>query len=474
MKMNEETSDSAMVVSKKTTIMYSFAGIADTMSYQMFTFYIFNFYYTLVLGDIFLVTLGYIIWSIWNAINDPLLGALSDKTRSRWGRRKPYIISGIILTCIFLVLLWTVPGGSIFVQFIYFLIVICVFDLGYTAYSLNQTSLFPEMFQDLDQRAKANNYVQIFNIVGLLFAALLPGFLVTNLLAPSTDPVEIARIQGEYIFAAIIMAIIAAVFATLFILFGLKERKEYAKDAEKAPSFGKSVKFTFKNNAFRIYVITNLAQWYIFGLIPIMNPYFLGYIIGITGFMQSVFLAIVFISAIASMVLWRNYFRKHGAKRGHLTALIVLALTFIPFVFVWEIIGAIIAYILLGIGFGGVMFGRDVVMSAIIDKDEVETNIRREGAYYGVNALIIRFSTVLVSLSIAMVFSTVGWRIFDPGSVTISQIIGIRLLVFVFPVIALGLGILTMSKFPITKAKYEEIKIKIDELHAEKVRQTRE
>ena len=472
--MSKDTNDSAMVITNKTTIMYSFAGIADTMSYQMFTFYIFNFYYTLILKDIFLVTIGYIIWSIWNAINDPLLGALSDKTRSEWGKRKPYIVSGIILTCIFLVLLWTVPGGSIVVQFIYFLIIICVFDLVFTAYSLNQTSLFPEMFQNLEQRAKANNFVQIFNIIGLLFAALLPGFLVTELLAPSNNPVEIATIQGEYIIAAIIMAAIAAVFATLFILFGLKERKEYARDAEKAPSFGKSIKFTFKNNAFRIYVITNLAQWYIFGLIPIMNPYFLGYIIGVTGFWQSVFLAIVFISAIASMVLWRNYFKKHGAKKGHITALLIMIITFIPFVFVWETIGALIAYILLGIGFGGVMFGRDVVMSAAIDKDEVDTGIRREGAYYGVNALIIRLSTVLVSLSIAMVFSTAGWRIFDPGTVTDTQIIGIRLLVFLFPIIALGVGILVMRKFPITKTKYEEIKLKLDKLHSEKLRKTRE
>jgi len=82
--MSKEERITGELVSKKTTIFYSFAGIADTMSYQMFTFYIFNFYYTVVIGDILLVSLGYILWSVWNAFNDPLLGILSDRTSTRW------------------------------------------------------------------------------------------------------------------------------------------------------------------------------------------------------------------------------------------------------------------------------------------------------------------------------------------------------------------------------------------------------
>ncbi|MFX1494181.1 MAG: MFS transporter [Promethearchaeota archaeon] len=474
--MSEKKSSSREIISTKTTIFYSFAGIADTMSYQMFTFYIFNFYYTVIIGDILLVSLGYVLWSIWNALNDPLLGALSDRTTSKWGRRRPYVIGGIIPTCIIIILLWTAPiTGSPVIQFVYFIIIINLFDTFYTAYSLNQTSLFPEMYQDLDERAKANNFVQIFNIIGLLLAALLPGFFIEELIDYTGNPVVRANIQKQFIGTSFIMAGIAAIFASIFILFGLKERKEYSKDPEKAPSFFKSVKLSFKNKAFKWYVLTNFAQWYVFGLFPIINPYFLGYVIGEEdALMQQLLLATIFISAIIFMIIWRNYFAKKGAKKAHMTALATLIITLIPTLFIWEFIGAIITYILIGFGFAGIMFGRDVVMSAIIDYDEIETGLRREGAYYGVNALIIRFSTVAIALSLAIVFPTVGWATYDPATVTDLTLLGIRILTCVFPAVALSLGILTLRKFPITKEKYEEIKEKIVKIHDEKLRQITE
>jgi len=456
---------------KRKAIMYSFAGIADTMSYQMFTFYIFNYYYTVVLGDIFLVSLGYILWSIWNAINDPLIGILSDRTSTKWGRRKPYIVGGIIPTCIILVLLWMAPVDSGIIGFIYFIIMINLFDTSYTSYSLSQTSLFPEMFQNLEERTKANNYVQIFNIIGLLFAAILPSLFIEELLSPATSiPVRL-NVQSQYIFASIIMAILAAIFAAIFIIFGIQERKEYSKDPEKAPSFFKAMKFTFKNKAFSIYITTNLMQWYIFGLVPIINPYFLKYIINIpSAFIQQILLAIIFVSAICFMIFWRNYFAKHGARKGQMTALAITLLTFLPFFFIWEIIGALITYIALGFGFAGIMFGRDVIMGAIIDKDELETGVRREAAYYGINALIIRFSTIFVSLSLLIVFNSIGWKIYDPSTITDTILVGIRILICVFPIIGLAIGILFLKFFPITKEKYEEIKNQLNQIHEEKKR----
>ena len=460
--MSEEKSSSREIISTKTTIFYSFAGIADTMSYQMFTFYIFNFYFAVKQLPLEWVTFGFIIWTIWNAINDPLLGAWSDRTTSKWGRRKPWIIVGLIALVALVILVWTPPPGSITIEIVYFMIIINIFDFFYTMYSLNQTSLFPEMFVDLDQRAKANNFVQIFNIIGLLFAALIPSFFISEQVVPGREM--------EYVIASVVMAILAVSFGVIFITLGLKERKEYSKDPETAPSFFKSIKFTFKNKAFSTYVITNLAVWFVFGIFPIINPYFLRFILDIKeGFIQSLFLAIIFVSAIGFTVIWSKIFAKKGAKKAELIALFSLIITLLPFLIIWEIIGAIIAYVVLGFGFAGIMFGRDVMMSTIIDKDEIDTGIRREGAYYGVNALIIRLSTIAVYLSIFTVFNNIGWKIYDPTVITDWTYIGLRFLLCLFPVIFLSLGAISLWKFPITKEKYKEIKDKLEELHGEKV-----
>ncbi|TFF99244.1 MAG: MFS transporter [Promethearchaeota archaeon] len=462
--MSEEISKGSQKITKRETIFYSFAGIADTMSYQMFSFYIFN-YYLVLLGEEYLlpITIGFIVWTIWNAINDPLLGAISDRTTSRWGRRKPFIIGGLVPLILLIILLWT-PFGSELSMFIYFLIIINIFDTVYTMYSLNQTSLFPEMFQNLEDRAKANNYVQIFNVIGLLLATLIPTLLVG-------EGLETGETMG-YIYGAIIMAIITTIFGFLFVKFGIKERVEFSKDPLNAPTFLESVKFTFNNRPFRTYVLTNLAVWYVFGLFPIISPHFLKFVLvpPITqATLQSVYLALVFIVAILFMIPWSKLFNKMGPRKAELLALGSLILVLVPFMIVWEPIGALIAYILAGIGFAGIMFGRDMMMSTIIDSDELKTGIRREAAYYGVNALIIRLSTIGVYLSIFFVFSGVGLQHIWGEPISAQAPFGIRALIFIFPAIVLILGLLSLLRFPITKEKYDEMQIDLDKLHNDKI-----
>ncbi|TXT54163.1 MAG: conserved membrane protein of unknown function [Promethearchaeota archaeon] len=459
--MTEKNKSAETEFSTKDIISYSFAGIADTMSYQMFSFYIFNYYIAVKQLPVLWVVIGFMIWTVFNALNDPLLGAISDRTSSKYGRRRPFIVLGLIPLIALIILLWT-PFGPDLAQYIYFLIIINLFDFFYTMYSLNQTSLFPEMFQNLNQRAKANNYVQIFNIIGLLLAAIIPTLFVPTSVEPGSE--------FGYILGSIIMAALATTFGLIFIKWGIHERVEYSKDPLKAPSFKDSVKFTFKNKSFTRYVGTNLAVWFVFGLVPIINPYYVRFILGVeSGFISSIYLAILFISAIAFMLPWSKLFSKYGPKKAELMALGALIITMIPFLFMLHPILAIFSYMSAGIGFAAVMMGRDIMMSTIIDADEIQVGIRREAAYYGVNALIIRLSTIGVYLSIMLVFWGIGWGvIYDPSIYTPQTNIGIFLLMYFIPAIVLALGLLALTRFPITKEKYDELQKDLDNLHNEK------
>ncbi|MFW9901653.1 MAG: MFS transporter, partial [Candidatus Thorarchaeota archaeon] len=213
-------SEKQLKFSLKQAVGYGIGQFSDTISLQLFNMYVFTFYFAVVGIDVNLITFVFIIWSIWNAINDPLLGALSDRTKTRFGRRKPYIIAAIGPLCLIIILLFTPPVNSNTNSFIYMLIMVILFDITYTAFDLNYASLFPEMFLNLQDRAKSNAIKQIFTVIGLIFASIIPTLFIPKL----DDPLYLSN----YALAAVIMVVIIAIGAILLIFFGIKERIEFS------------------------------------------------------------------------------------------------------------------------------------------------------------------------------------------------------------------------------------------------------
>jgi len=143
-------------------------------------------------------------------------------------------------------------------------------------------------------------------------------------------------------------------------------------------------------------------------------------------------------------------------------------LSLFPLMFIWELTQGMIVFFLLGIGLSGSLYIIDLVVADIVDEDELATGMRREAGYYGVNALIIRFSNVLVILVIGIIFDTVGWKTFDEGVDPSQVAFGLRALVFIFPAIALAIGILAIYKYPLHGERLRNVQEKVKELHEQK------
>ncbi|MFL7868491.1 MAG: MFS transporter, partial [Anaerolineales bacterium] len=126
-------------------ISYSMGNFANTIAYQVFGNRI-QFYYVDILG-LNAATAG-VLWTIyglWNAVNDPLMGQISDRTRSRFGRRVPYVAFGAIPLGLSFFFLWTPPTQSPWVLAAYFFMILFIFDTLYSLTIIAYNALFPEV-----------------------------------------------------------------------------------------------------------------------------------------------------------------------------------------------------------------------------------------------------------------------------------------------------------------------------------------
>ena len=125
-----------------------------------------------VVGTIFLLV------KIWDAVNDPLIGTLTDRTRSRWGRRRPWLLFAALPFGLVFFLQWLVPPLSDFGKFWYYLVVALLLDTAYTAINVPYAALTPELTHDYDERTSLSSYRMSFSILGGVFAAFLHTIIV--------------------------------------------------------------------------------------------------------------------------------------------------------------------------------------------------------------------------------------------------------------------------------------------------------
>ncbi|MFX1488214.1 MAG: MFS transporter [Promethearchaeota archaeon] len=454
---------------------YATGQIADQGAYQTFTFLVFTFYYTVVQINITLITIGFIIWAIWNSFNDPILGFLSDRTHTKFGRRLPYIMIAIIPLGLVLFFLFSpslfIGATDKIANFIYFLVIIILFELFYTMFSLNATSLFPETFISKDERTKANNVRQVFLILGLMVAFVLPALFISDYTPDSLDPVAIAKAKGEYQLFGIIVAVIVVVIGIIFIVFTPKEKKEFKEDYKIAPGFFKSIKMCLKSKSFMWYIPAEIANWFVYGILPTLIPLYARAVLNITNtLIISLLMGAAFISSVIFITfVWRPIVRRIGNRKSWMISMTCWIVTLFPLMFLgpgMEVI-AIIVFFFIGLGLSGSFYIIDLIVADIIDEEEVKTGTRREAGYYGVNAFFLRLAIIVVFLSIGPMFIISDYVTFSLPVSTEFQMT-LRILMFVYPAVALVIAILSIYKYPLHGEKLRQVKEELQKIHEEK------
>jgi len=427
-----------------------------------FNAYVFSFYFIVVGLPISYLLLAVLFFSIWNAINDPLIGYLSDRTHTRWGRRKPYIMIGLIPMIIIEIIIWIPPIGDNFITFIYLLIMLMGFDTFYTMIAIPYESLFPEIYTSEEKRAEANTNRQFIGMIGLILAFLIPGIFIG----------EITESSGYFI-TGIVISTISGVAIVISLIFGVREREDLQLDHSQRYSYFEGLKSLFKNKGFILYTIMYFLFNVLLSLHAAVIPLYALHILGVSSSMQiALLMGILLIVAMPTILIWKKLDIKIGSKKSFGISIISYCIAAIPIIFISDYISAVIIFGLVGFGYGGLTYFIYLLISDVVDEDELKTGMRREGLFFGVTNFFKRLSMVPTIISISLVFISSGWETYTPNP-NVDIILGLKVLVVLFPGLALGICLICLYFYPYSKERVEEIKVGLAELHLKKQEQAK-
>lgn len=433
------------VHSRRGYFLYSLGGVTSALPFNMIAA-LFVFFYAVKVGlSLELVGLIYILYGLWNAINDPLFGYYMDKKITKWGRRVPYIVFGTIPLAIGFILLWWVPWSSEILIFFHALFMLFLFDTGFTLAMTAWAALYTEMYEEEKERATV---VAIKDTIS--FTSSLIGIIFPPLIASAVG----------WSFTGLIIGIVATITMYLSLL-GTKERKEYQID-EPLPVIP-AFKETLKNKPFLNIALTYTIIDSVFAITLIGLPLYAKFVLKLDEALLGFAAVGVALGALISIPFWRWLYAKKGPKYPLLLAIGIYALGIWPVFLIRDFILLVFLTLIPGFGMGGIIM-TEVPFSAAIDYDELITGKRREATYNGILTLIARLSITLSGLALIIVQFFFG---FEAGSEsqTPLALFGLTLLVSLIPFIVTVIAFVVFSFFPINLKKFHEMMEELKVLH---------
>ena len=416
------------IAAQNSPITYGLGSLGLESLYTVFTgFYLF--YYIDELGlAVAMAALINVIYAIWDAVNDPLVGFLSDNTRTGWGRRRPWLVTGLPFYVGLLVLVYAVPAP--FMQgkalFWYALLIFFLFEAAYTIMAVNYGSLFPELFRDFQERARAGAYYQGLSMLGELVGFSIPPLIYAT-------------------FGFVPMAISFAVVAGIVLFLAIIRNREDPEALNAPPLVLKSAfGEVLKDRPFLLFTVALTFMTFTTGVYTLATPFWVKYTLAASPQVTSLIFATVFIVAILSVSIWGRLVRVIGIKRSWLWSVGVMAASAIILGLasnvVWGAIGAAVA----GAGLGGGQVCREMIMANFVDRNLKRTGHRREGIYYSLLRVIGKLSKVLQSLALVLLGVLFGYVSGDdPGPHPENAF---RFLIGVFPLVFTSIAWLIASR----------------------------
>lgn len=384
----------------------------------------------------------------WDYINDPLIGYLSDRTRTRWGRRRPWLLFGAIPFALTFIVLWIKPPfvTSQTGYLIFYAAAYLIYEASATTVYMPYFALTPELTQDYDERTQLTSFRMLFNIVGGLVAYTVPMIVIGSMIPANANRV---------VLMAIIFGFLAAL-PYLLVFFGVREKKEYTQLVQ--PKLRDSLNAARKNKPFFFAAMIYLFTWIVIILLETNFMFYIKYVVK-RGDQSSIVMGVFFISAILALPFW-NWISKKGNKRmAYIIGVSFWAVTMCSLILVtpatpfWILL---VMCVLAGIGLSAAQVLPWAIIPDAIEWDEYQTGERHEGIFYSLITLLGKIAnSVAVPLSLLLLEFT-GYI---PNAVEQpkSALLGLKIVIGPIPAVMLAAGILFAIFYPLSREKYAHV-----------------
>jgi len=468
----KELNESQTSVSLLSMISFSVADLHLAFFSFALGQYLLLFYETEVTLGIWYVTLGYIIYALWNAVNDPLIGFITDRPKGywqKWGKRFPLVIISslpfvISMAFIFSPPMWDPTTQPLFYLF-WFVLSTCFFDTFFSILQTSHLAQYPELFRQDTDRRNSGFWMMAMGLVGTALGALVPGIFI------------IYYNRGSYSVMGWVLGIIGFIFFLMYI-YGHREpealRSRYLKEQaqEEQESFISVLRTMLQQKNFRVFLLIFFLDSIIGASLTASISYIVKYDLEMEAFMASIVLAGFILGALGSMVPWLYYSQRLKNNRKMLIIGVFLNTIFLfPFMFTWDLLTLLIAAFILGIGGGALRIGRNPVMADVVDEAVLKSRKRIEGSLMGVYTFFNRLALIAQGLIFAIVHELTQFDPtvdpFDPINPTHQAelaLLGFRIHTAFIPMVLCLLGLIIFYKvYDITPDKSDDIKKQLQE-----------
>lgn len=353
---------------------------------------------------------------LWDAIIDPFIGHWSDTLKSRWGRRRPFLMFGAPVVGILAIFLWTPPGGSsTALNAVYFLLISMIFWSAFSLVGIPYDGTLPEMAPESQPRVVLSYFKNVFGLAGVLIGSLFGPALFTSLGAP-------------------VMGAVIGVVAWITIWITLLGLREAPHPLGEPLGALEGLQVTLKNRQFLYIFISTLFVHIAYQMLLANLPYFVTLIIGMDEADVSIFQGGVILTMALTGPLW-GWLNKCFSQRSLLNfTMLGLAVSLALGYGVGLLPGlpvmaqGLVVVGLAGFTLGGYFIVIYAMMGNVVDYDEMLTGRRREAIYYGTFSLALGLGVAAGALILPLLFDFLGYTHENP--------LGVRA---AFPVMALSM-----------------------------------